>query len=159
MVGEIEFLLRRQMFEVKIRDAGCCVSINDNAFHAGVALFSERNARKAIPLDEFLVLQQAALGVVNVQKQFLRVVGDKTDQQKREYNAQHAAATPARYVEPDRGGKCKQDAGDDHGVRTADPIQQWDKDRATGRCSYQIEEVNPLYAIDGIRNCQRHDSA
>jgi hypothetical protein len=65
VVGEVKRLLRRQVIQIKLRDIGIRIGIDDDHLRA-IGLPLQRNTRKTVPANKFLAAQPLALGELHV---------------------------------------------------------------------------------------------
>src|SRR5581483_5322530 len=58
-------------------------------------------------------------------------------------------------VEPDGGGDGEEDGGGEHGVGSAERVQEGNEREAAGGGPQQIEEINAIDAFDGLGDYER----
>ena len=116
------------------------------------------DARKAVPLDELFLRQLLALGVADVNDVVRAVVGEERHQRPAPAPRQRRAHR-TRHAVPDGAGGGEQHGRQHHRAGPAEVIQQRNQQQASGGGAQQVEEVDPVDALDGFRNGQRDNRA
>src|SRR5947207_13152762 len=80
-------------------------------------------------------------------------------EEQRESDADDTADGASGDVEPDRRGDGEQDGRRDRRIRATECIQQRDQQQATTGRAEQVAEVDPVDALNGLRNHERNNRA
>ena len=87
------------------------------------------------------------------------VVNDQRDEPEGQGHGRNASSQRAGQVVPDGCRHREQDGGGQHGVRAAEVVQQWNQRQTSARRPEQIEEIDPVHALNSLRDSQRDNRA
>ncbi len=147
------------MAEVEIGDGGGGVGVDDNHLAAAVSVEIHADARNAVPFGELLGAELLSFGVTNFNEVEFRVRDDQHGEGDADKDADNAPVTEAGEAEPDGGGGGKKNGDRDDCVGSAERVEQQDQDEAASGRAQQIEEINPVDALDGFRDHEGDDDS
>ena len=147
------------MVEIEVRNPGGGVRVDDDAKPSRIGFLRHADSRKTVPCAEIFGRQGLALGILDVDQMRLAVVGDQEHEHQRQRDRECPANHLASQVEPDGRRHGQNHGSRQHGIRTAEAVQQGQQQHAAHGRAHQVEEVDSVDALDGLRDGERNDGS
>ena len=137
--------------EIEAGDAGGSVRVDEDG------VVADGDAREAVPLHELFLLQLLALGVAYGDDVVCAVVEHEGEHGQRQGHGGGAELDRSRHAVPDGARGGEQHGHKHHGADAAEVVQKRHQQQASGRGAQQVEEIDAVDALDGLRNSQRNN--
>ncbi len=151
LIQQVEFLVRREVIDVKIRDTGGSIRVYDQS-GPEILIVHQADSRKTVPLNEQLLGKRSSLGIADIDRMLLAVINNENDKCQRQGDGAHASTLRPSQVVPDGRRHGEQHRPSQNRVRSAKLIQQRHQRQAAGRSSEQIEEINAIDSLYAFRD-------